>query len=87
MDRSFVLVKIYGMDREERSLVFGQYPRVKARPVSFFARPRRLNSQHSRLSQGRASGAVGCNTPGPSRLGYTVQKTDDFNRCILKSEG
>ncbi|SGY11848.1 BQ5605_C011g06292 [Microbotryum silenes-dioicae] len=28
-----------------------------------------------------------CNTPGPSRLGYTVQKTDDFNRCILKSEG
>ncbi|SGY57418.1 BQ5605_C006g04269 [Microbotryum silenes-dioicae] len=28
-----------------------------------------------------------CNTPSPSRLGYMVQKTDDFNRCILKSEG
>ncbi|SCZ95500.1 BZ3500_MvSof-1268-A1-R1_C113g00620 [Microbotryum saponariae] len=42
---------------------FGQYPRVKARLVSLywivFARPRRLNSQHSRLSQGRTSGAVG----------------------------
>ncbi|SGY11603.1 BQ5605_C094g13076 [Microbotryum silenes-dioicae] len=63
MVRSFALVKIYGMAREGRSLVSGQYPRVKARLVSLywiaFSRPRRLNSQHSRFSQGRTSGAVG----------------------------
>ncbi|SGY88892.1 BQ5605_C134g13386 [Microbotryum silenes-dioicae] len=36
MVRSFALVKIYGMAREGRSLVSGQYPRVKARLVSLY---------------------------------------------------
>ncbi|SGZ09072.1 BQ5605_C030g10838 [Microbotryum silenes-dioicae] len=36
MDRSFASVKIYGMDREERSFVFGQHPRLKARLVSLY---------------------------------------------------
>ncbi|SGY45605.1 BQ5605_C001g00307 [Microbotryum silenes-dioicae] len=36
MVRLFALVKIYGMAREGRSLVSGQYPRVKARLVSLY---------------------------------------------------
>ncbi|SGY45842.1 BQ5605_C001g00345 [Microbotryum silenes-dioicae] len=36
MVRSFALVKIYGMAREGRSLVSGQYPRVKARLVLLY---------------------------------------------------
>ncbi|SCZ91659.1 BZ3500_MvSof-1268-A1-R1_Chr5-1g07588 [Microbotryum saponariae] len=63
MNRSSALVKIYGMDLEERSLVFGQHPRVEARLVSLYwiifrSAPTAQQASTRDSAEGGQSGAV-----------------------------